>query len=120
MNNLFNVVLNKRCPKCREIKSFGEFYKQRSRLDGLQTNCKSCVRQYYLKNRKEYYKKYREDNKEYLKIISQELIKEGEIPPKRFVELSKPYCSLSVKSSSETIHTEFSNLFQKFVDEEEE
>lgn len=43
------MVEQKKCIKCNEIKHFSLFYK---RGDGLQSYCKSCVRQYNKKNSK--------------------------------------------------------------------
>lgn len=54
----------KKCSKCKEIKEFSEFYKNRSTKSGYGSNCKSCVKDYSIKNRehliiysKEYKKK---------------------------------------------------------------
>ena len=38
--------MNKVCPKCETEKSRSEFYKNRSRSDGLQGICKDCCREY--------------------------------------------------------------------------
>ena len=35
-------IKTKRCPKCKQIKSLSEFYKNRSEYDGLDGYCKSC------------------------------------------------------------------------------
>ena len=38
--------MNKTCPKCKQEKPLSEFYKNRSRKDGLQAWCKDCFRGY--------------------------------------------------------------------------
>ena len=52
------MVQTKRCGKCGQTKATSEFYKQRSRKDGLAWHCKDCarekVRQCYERNRKKY------------------------------------------------------------------
>ena len=46
----------KRCPKCGEVKLFGEFHKNKYRKNELQDYCKICIRE----KRKKYY----EENKD--------------------------------------------------------
>ena len=51
----------KRCPSCKIIKNDCDFYKDKSRKDGLGSTCKSCAGEYYRKNagkRKEYKREY--------------------------------------------------------------
>lgn len=48
---------SKACPKCGEAKSATEFYKDRSKKDGLDNRCKPCKR--------EQKRKWREANSEY-------------------------------------------------------
>jgi hypothetical protein len=51
----------KQCSKCKQTKEPEMFYKNRSSLDGLRTNCKSCSKQYRedtKEHQKEYRKKY--------------------------------------------------------------
>lgn len=38
-----NQTQSKICPKCKERKSYTEFWKSSKRVDGLQANCKSCA-----------------------------------------------------------------------------
>ena len=64
----------KRCTKCGEIKEFTEFYQDKSKKDGLKTNCKACNKQYQQANREkilEQQKKYRKQNRE--KILERSL-----------------------------------------------
>ena len=60
----------KRCYKCGETKPLTEFYKTKSRPDGLDNKCKTCsreaVRQYYQENREtivERERQYKRDRK---------------------------------------------------------
>ena len=39
-------IISKRCPQCKQIKPLSEFNKDRSRKDGLQAYCKSCLKAY--------------------------------------------------------------------------
>ena len=36
----------KKCPKCKEVKPFEEFHKNKSRKDGRQSRCKPCFLEY--------------------------------------------------------------------------
>lgn len=57
----------KKCTKCGEEKEESEFYKEKSRKDGLQLHCKFCNKEYTVKNKekiKEYKKEHRTLNKE--------------------------------------------------------
>ncbi len=38
------MTTTKQCTKCNTIKSVSEFYKSKSKKDGLQTQCKSCFK----------------------------------------------------------------------------
>ena len=49
----------KRCPTCNFVKDVSEFYKNRTRPDGLASECKICKGKYC----KEYLKKYTQTNK---------------------------------------------------------
>lgn len=60
----------KTCTKCKIEKQAAEFYKDKSRLDGLQSKCKPCMKSlnssYYAKNYDsiaDYQAKYRAENK---------------------------------------------------------
>jgi len=61
----------KKCGKCKELKLFSEFYKDRSNVDGIEGHCKICRKKqkvdYYSTNRDrilECRKKYAKDNKD--------------------------------------------------------
>ena len=54
-SEVFFVMQNKKCPKCKESKSFEHFGKDKRSKSGLQVYCKSCR------------KSYREENKEKIK-----------------------------------------------------
>jgi hypothetical protein len=60
----------KKCTKCGELKSFSEFHKSRNHKDGLKPRCKVCRNIANKKHREEnpeYYKKWRDNNKDYVK-----------------------------------------------------
>lgn len=68
------MVDEKRCPQCKEIKMFSEFYKNKSRKDGLSVYCKSCIKinsHNYHKTHKDLCKerlnKWRNQNREYVR-----------------------------------------------------
>jgi hypothetical protein len=65
----------KTCNKCKEVKDFSDFHKDKTHKDGLASQCISCKKQYFKKWRdanKEYRKKHYEDNKEYYNEYSRE------------------------------------------------
>lgn len=69
----------KKCNRCGIEKSTLDFYKRNNRKSGIQSYCKECQNKrfkIYSKNhnRKEYHKRYREDNKDLLKIKHKEYI----------------------------------------------
>jgi len=75
----------KKCVKCSLEKETTEFKKDRTRKDGLNHTCKSCVKEYRIKNKSKeviYQKKYREDNK-------QKLSKYQEQYNKKYYEMNK-------------------------------
>lgn len=39
-------AMEKHCPKCERTKSLSEFYRNKSRKDGLSSYCKDCEREY--------------------------------------------------------------------------
>ena len=60
-------LIKKQCGKCGEIKDTSEFYKDKTRKDGLRGNCKECMRKCWNKNKEQYYKQkkiYYEENRE--------------------------------------------------------
>jgi hypothetical protein len=59
------------CSKCKNSKSFENFYKGKLYKDGYRSICKQCVKKYEEENKeakKEYLKNYKEINKEKLQI----------------------------------------------------
>lgn len=55
----------KKCTKCKIEKELSEFNKDKSRKDGLQPRCKSCVKQYnkqYYNQNADYFKRYKLEN----------------------------------------------------------
>src|SRR6185503_18549930 len=59
--------MNKKCSKCKLIKSSNEFFKKSKAYDGLNPSCKQCEKKY----KRDYYNKNRnliqDNNKRYLK-----------------------------------------------------
>ena len=41
-----DIIKTKQCSKCKGIKAVSEFYKNKSRHNGLSGHCKNCVKQY--------------------------------------------------------------------------
>ncbi|MCK9417168.1 hypothetical protein M0Q97_10980 [Candidatus Dojkabacteria bacterium] len=84
-------MINKRCPKCEEIKSIDNFSKCKSRKDGFSVYCKSCAsiaKKKYYKETIEKQKEYREKNKEKYKNYSKNYYQENKNEIK---EKSKKY-----------------------------
>jgi len=66
-------VSSKVCSTCKESKSRNEFNKNKTKLDGLQYQCKACVKiqrkKYLEKNKEDVYrrnKEWRKDNPDYM------------------------------------------------------
>lgn len=60
----------KTCPKCSQSKSVSEFYKDKSRPDGLKVWCRECSRKHDTSNpdtRRAYQTKWRKDHPELFK-----------------------------------------------------
>ena len=78
---VFKITMEKKCTKCKEVKDFDEFSKDKRNKDGKQSRCKSCQKEYNIKNKdknkdkrkapteeqKERRKKHRQENKEFFK-----------------------------------------------------
>ena len=87
--NLYTIYINvlggfmKLCNKCLETKSEEEFWKDTTKSDGLQSNCKDCKREMFYKRhlevceRKELRSK-KEKIKQFLKILKK--IKRSKVP----------------------------------------
>lgn len=85
----------KKCSKCKEIKTIGEFNKDRQKKDGLSYCCKECKkiksRKWYLNNAeaiREYSKEYRKNNLEKVKELIRKCTKEWQ---KNNIEYRKKY-----------------------------
>ena len=66
------TITVKRCTKCGETKPVDGFTRKRSSRDGLESQCKSCIRAYYEAHREEkcdkaraYYEAHREERRAY-------------------------------------------------------
>jgi len=77
-NRLYNEegeIVQKMCSKCSEWKPLSEYYKHKSnKIDGHNHKCKECLKLYYIENKeerdkyfKQYSKQYYKENKEKLK-----------------------------------------------------
>jgi ribosomal protein L11 methylase PrmA len=69
----------KKCSKCGEWKQISEFYKDRSKKDGLDYQCKNCKKEYLQINkekRNESSRKYYENNKKYYKEWKKKYMKD--------------------------------------------
>lgn len=86
----------KMCRKCRVEKSLEDFHRDRKKKDGRNSQCKSCVSEYYpahKKDRTAYYQKYhaehREKENEYSKKYFQEHKESVRVTSKKWLA-SKP------------------------------
>ena len=52
----------KKCSKCKIVKPYSEFVKDRSKKDGHRFHCNTCLKEYYQKNRVEKLDKARTRN----------------------------------------------------------
>lgn len=80
----------KECYKCRQLKDEIDFYKNKTKKDGLQNQCKECFNEYYAipevkQKRKEYRRKYynRPDVKARQKRYREEYIQPPELRAKK-------------------------------------
>lgn len=71
----------KKCIKCLVEKEYSLFHKRSSSKDGYKNTCRDCVNMYGKENKKKHNKKYKDNNKEILKIKYK--IYEGENKEKR-------------------------------------
>ncbi len=76
----------KQCSKCKKVKSFLEFNKDRNNKDGLGNWCRLCCKKqfkkYYQKNKirlANNYKKWRENNKEHAKKLDDDWYKRNKL-----------------------------------------
>jgi len=88
----------KQCSKCKEWKDEGEFCRNKNGADGLHSQCKICVKEYYIENREKIKiqrKGYRERNRFVKKAIKannkfNEKISSREL--KQIYENAKGFC----------------------------
>ena len=67
---------NKKCSRCKAIKDFGEFHKDRSRPDGLEYRCKACAAIHKRHKRLRHLEHYRAyDKKSYVRYRAKNLEK---------------------------------------------
>ena len=71
---VFKITMEKKCTKCKEVKDFDEFPNFKKGKHGKAYQCKSCFKDYFKKYKqdnkekiKEYNKEYKQDNKEKIK-----------------------------------------------------
>lgn len=69
------LIGNKKCSKCREVKPLGEFHKNKSKKDGRGTECKRCSNKYSKKYGQEHQEEGKEYHKEYYKEHKNEIRK---------------------------------------------
>jgi len=86
----------KKCSKCGELKEFSEFHKSRNHKDGHKPRCKICRNITNKKHREEnpeYYKKWRDGNKDYVKDYNDKYREENkevlDKKKKEYVEANK-------------------------------
>lgn len=60
---IIDDIKYKECVKCKEWKSFDEYYKSNTDKTGKHANCKDCYKQYYIDNYDKL-KEYRDERKE--------------------------------------------------------
>lgn len=66
----------KQCSKCKEVKSVTEFVKDKRAKSGLASHCKTCAKKYREEN-KEYLKQWHEENKEKRKEYKKQYYEEN-------------------------------------------
>ena len=77
---LYIFVFMKKCSKCKEIKNFEEFSKNKNCKDGFEYQCKGCKKKYYEENKEQIkvlQKKYNERNKERIRGYRKKHLKEN-------------------------------------------
>ncbi len=74
IDDIEQIMLDKRCCKCKKWKKMEDFHKDKSRKDGRVYRCKECIKplasKYYQKNSekiKQRTKKFHQENKEWIR-----------------------------------------------------
>ena len=90
--------MEKKCTKCKEVKSLDEFYNSKGGKDGRSTWCKSCFKEYRNKNKeklsqiaKKYYKYNREDKLKKCKEYREKNKEKLRIKYKKYLDNNKGY-----------------------------
>ena len=90
--------MEKKCTKCGEVKSLDEFYNSKGGKDGRSTWCKSCFKEYRIKNKyktiayhKKYYKYNREDKLKKCKEYREKNKEKLRIKYKKYLDNNKGY-----------------------------
>lgn len=88
----------KKCSKCNRTKILAAFSKDKTRKDGVQATCKTCVKQYRQENAEkiaEYYKQYHQENAEKLAKYSKQYSQEN---AEKLAEYKKQYTRTRLKT----------------------
>ena len=94
IKDLFDYDLVKNCSKCGIISLKSNFHKNNNRKDGLQSRCKFCVNEYYLKNIDKFILKTRDWSKN-----NPEKVKQNQ---KKYNEQNKEKRNVYLKNKRET------------------
>ena len=94
IKDLYDYDLVKKCLKCGIISLKSNFQKNKNRKDGLQSHCKFCVNEYYLKNNEKIILKTRDWSKN-----NPEKLKQNQ---KKYNEQNKEKRSIYLKNRRET------------------
>jgi phage FluMu protein Com len=72
----------KRCPVCGEYKPYSEYYKDKSRLDGLYNHCKTCQKVYarawtstHMDKHSKYVKRWADEHKDKVREAGRKYMK---------------------------------------------
>ncbi len=107
----------KTCSKCKNLKSFENFYKGKLYKDGYRNICKQCINKNKEENKEEikkYLKNYKEINKENLKLKNKKYREENSDKIIKWKEINKDYFKQYRKDNKVNI----TNYFKKRIDNE--
>ena len=94
IEDLYEYDLIKNCLKCGNISLKSNFHKNKNRKDGLQSRCKFCVNEYYLKNNDKIILKTRDWSKN-----NPEKVKQNQ---KKYNKQNKEKSNIYLKNKRET------------------